>query len=265
MKGRLIYTPWDAEKNHWFISQMQKEGERRGCALSLSLATEDKPESLPPDADFIINRSRFASISETAEQRHIPSINNALTIRTANDKWESYLLFRQLHLPCMDTFLPGQEPPYPFVVKSRSGHGGSEVLLVHDREEYETAKAALSGKPFLLQPLCDEPGVDVRVYVMGDSIMAAVQRTSRHDFRSNYSLGGSVALFEPTKEMLPAIHTLQAALDSDYIGIDFIRHRGQWVLNEVEDAAGARMLYSLTDIPFIPLYFDQIERKLKKG
>ena len=46
---------------------------------------------------------------------------------------------------------------------------------------------------FVAQSLCDEPGVDMRVYVLGGEVLAAVRRTSRSDFRSNFKLGGDVA------------------------------------------------------------------------
>lgn len=261
----MIYTPSDAEKNAWFIGRMQQEGAKRGHALHLYLAADP---SCRPDfsgMDFCLNRSRFSSISACAQTQGCVSINNEKTIRIANDKWATYELLRHLSLPCMDTFLPRNEPNYPFVVKSLSGHGGSEVFLAESPEAYESIKNQLQKKPYLLQALCSETGVDVRAYVMGEQLMAAVKRTSDTDFRSNYSLGGQVALFEPTKEQMHCIRRLQNALGSDYIGIDFILHQGQWVVNEIEDAAGARMLYSLTDIDFISLYWDQIEKRLKEG
>ena len=72
-------------------------------------------------------------------------------------------------------------------------------------------------------------------------------------------------LFTLDKEQQQAIHLLQKALKSDYIGVDFIRHQGRWQVNEIEDAAGARMLYQLTDIDFIHLFWQQIEHKLKEA
>lgn len=263
MRGLMLYSFSDAEKNRWFIQQMQQEGARRGHLLSLYLVDQAWGERDFSACDFCINRSRMACASLEAEKMGKISINNERTIRTANDKWETYGLLKHLGLPCMDTFLPGDEPEYPFVVKSRAGHGGSEVFLVRSDEEYRAVQEMLGDNPFILQAFCDEPGVDVRAYVMGRNVMAAVKRTSDTDFRSNYSLGGRVELFRLNREQQKAVRRLQKALDSDYIGIDFIRHQGQWVVNEIEDAAGARMLYRLTDVDFIGLYWDQIEKRLE--
>lgn len=263
MRGLMLYTFSDAEKNRWFIRQMQQEGARRGHLLSLYLVDKQWGERNFSTCDFCINRSRMASISREAEDLGKISINNEKTIRIANDKWRTYQLLKKLELPCMETYLPGNEPEYPFVVKSRGGHGGSEVYLVKNDEEYRAVKEKLGNVPYILQVFCDEPGVDVRAYVMGDQVMAAVKRTSDSDFRSNFSLGGRVEQFTLNREQQKAVSRLQKALDSDYIGIDFIRHGGQWVVNEIEDAAGARMLYSLTDVDFISQYWDQIEKRLE--
>ncbi|MBR2054607.1 MAG: ATP-grasp domain-containing protein [Clostridia bacterium] len=264
MRGLMLYTFSDAEKNRWFIRQMQQEGARRGHLLSLYLVDQTWGERDFSACDFCINRSRMARISREAEALGKISINNAKTIRIANDKWLTYQLLKKLELPCMDTFLPGEEPAYPFVAKSRAGHGGNEVFLVKNDEEYAAVQEKLADTPYILQAFCDEPGVDVRAYVMGDQVMAAVKRTSKTDFRSNFSLGGQAGLFALTQEQQRAVRKLQKVLNSDYIGIDFIRHREQWVVNEIEDAAGARMLYSLTDVDFIGRYWDQIEKRLEE-
>lgn len=263
MNGILIYTPEDAAKNTWFIQQMQQEGARRGHMIHLWVTNPGKPLPMDVPIDFCINRSRNAGFSRALEEMGVPCINPSETIRIANDKWETFLLLRKLSLPCMDTFLPENPPSFPFVVKSLAGHGGSQVFLVHNEKEYAAVQAQLQTLPYLLQPLCDEPGVDVRAYCMGEKVIAAVKRTSAADFRSNFSLGGQVALFTPEPCQLDCIRALQKALQWDYVGVDFIRHNGQWVVNEIEDAAGARMLYRLADIPFIPLFWDQIETHLR--
>lgn len=259
----MFYTFSDAEKNAWFIRRMKEEGARRGHLLSLYLVDKNWGERDFSACDFCINRSRISSLSKEAEQQGKISINNEKTVRIANDKWKTYRMLNKLGLPCMDTFLPGEEPPFPFVVKSRDGHGGSEVFLVRDAKEYGRIKWQLGRTPYILQSFCDEPGVDVRAYVMGGQVMAAVKRTSNTDFRSNFSLGGQMELFSLEKEQCRAVRMVQKALGSDYIGVDFIRHQGQWVVNEVEDAAGARMLCSLTDVDIIGQYWDQIEIRLE--
>ena len=59
------------------------------------------------------------------------------------------------------------------------------------------------------------------------------------------------------------------SIAADYIGVDFIKDHGKWIVNEVEDAAGARMLYSLTDLDIAEMYMSHIceksSQKLQNG
>ena len=96
---------------------------------------------------------------------------------------------------------------------------------------------------------------------MGGRVIASVLRTSKTDFRSNFSLGGEAALVEAPPEVLNMALKLSDYLLADYIGVDFIKDHGKWIVNEVEDAAGARMLYSLTDLDAADMYMCHICEK----
>ena len=104
----------------------------------------------------------------------------------------------------------------------------------------------------------------MRVYVLGAEILAAVKRTSDTDFRSNFSLGGKAQITEVPDEVKEIIYRVAGDLECDFVGIDFIRHEGEWVLNEIEDVVGTRMLYSLTDIDAARVYMEYIINKMKK-
>ena len=45
------------------------------------------------------------------------------------------------------------------------------------------------------QAVADTPGQDLRVWLLGGEIYAACLRRSATDFRSNYCLGGSAAVY----------------------------------------------------------------------
>jgi glutathione synthase/RimK-type ligase-like ATP-grasp enzyme len=100
---------------------------------------------------------------------------------------------------------------------------------------------------------------------MGDKILAPIRRESKCDFRSNFSLGGNVTIGIVDDEILNIISKLRHALGFDFVGIDFIRHNKEWILNEIEDVVGTRMLYSITDIDAANEYIKYILEKLKIG
>ena len=153
-------------------------------------------------------------------------------------------------------------PEYPYVVKSRNGHGGSEVFRIDKKNTLENI--SLTNKSgYIAQRFVSTPGVDVRVYVLGGKPVAAVKRTSTEDFRSNFSLGGQVELFLPTDEQLAIIDKLQDFLATDYVGIDFMMHNGHWILNEIEDAVGSKMLYSLCNYDIAESFIDYIANDIR--
>ena len=58
--------------------------------------------------------------------------------------------------------------------------------------------------------------------------------------------------------------TLQKALNSNYIGIDFLpRPDGKWLLNEIEDPVGARSFYNLYDEDLPTILMDYFVQELE--
>ena len=99
------------------------------------------------------------------------------------------------------------------------------------------------------------------MYAVGGQIVAAVKRTSASDFRSNFSLGGQVECVQPTLQQKEIVDKLYQELSFDFIGIDFLPTQKGFVLNELEDAAGTRMLYACTDIDVVPIFVEHIAKK----
>lgn len=268
MKGLLFYDTVGARRNAWFIDRMVTVAKNCGCEL-LPVVTDDLAEALKAcyeKPDFCIVRTISPSLTEELEGLGIRVFNNSTTSKAANDKWQTYLMAKRLNIPVIKTvsLKDGEvETSFPRVIKSVDGHGGSEVFLAHNAEECKEILSLHPNKHFISQELSSEPGVDMRVYVMGESVIAATKRTSKSDFRSNFSLGGNAELDTPTEDMLRVIEAIKNELNFDFVGIDFIRHNGKWILNEIEDVVGTRMIYSLTDIDAAEIYIKYILDQLK--
>lgn len=263
MKGWLVYDGAGAKRNAWFIEKLQQEFSLLGHQLSLRIAGDGMPFDRP---NFVIVRTIDPKINAFFEEKGIPVFNNARTASIACDKWQTYLFCKEHDLPVMETkLMDGSQPfDFPFVLKSRDGHGGSEVYLVREEKEWEEKKKTLEWSRFIAQPLCDETGKDMRVYLLGGDVLAAMLRTSSTDFRSNFSLGGRAEKCRPTNKQLQILKTVKQALAPDFCGVDFIRQKGEWVLNEIEDAVGTRMLYKHTDIDAARAYARHISYQLSR-
>ena len=249
-RGLLVYQSEDLRRNRWFAETLCRYAEPEG--LSLRLCLSENAFSEAKSADFVINRSRNHFLSEYCEETlGIPVFNSGAVTRITNDKYRTHCFLRAAGLPTAGTWLVSEgEPlpvlPLPLVAKPADGHGGQGVTWLAD-EAALLRYAAKAKRPFLLQ----EPmvtGWDLRLYVLNGECYAAVLRTSAADFRSNFSLGGNAAVITPDREAKALLHRVQQILPLDFAGVDLLRHPdGGYVIGEIEDAVGCRMLYALTD------------------
>ena len=247
MHGWLIYDKEGAQRNAWFIRRLQQECAAHGLSLELHVCEKDETfeRELP---SFAIVRTVYPQLNARLEEKGVRVFNNAKTSALANDKWQTYAFCQAERIPVLDTF--PQAECFPVVVKTVNGHGGKEVFWAQDEREYEkiVENFRLQNKRFIAQTPCDIVGKDMRVYAVGGKIVAAVMRTSQTDFRSNFSLGGKVELAQADESQRRIVAQLYERLHFDFVGIDFLPSGNGWVLNEIEDAAGARMLYGCSDI-----------------
>ena len=259
MRLIMLYHRADAEKNTGFIELFRRECGRYSLAFSVFM-TEDVTEeylcSFPPDTLFI-NRSREWKLAETLEQHGFRVCNNSTVARLGNDKAAAAAQFKEWGIPIMESY---DSPPahYPYVMKSTDGHGGSEVFLIRNEDDLKEKQALLSGRRVLFQEFCDSPGRDLRLYIVQNRIVAAMLRESRDDFRSNYSLGGTARPVTPDKKERALAERILSHISLDFAAIDLIMHRGVPVFNELEDAAGSRMLYRYSDVDIVALFMAQL-------
>lgn len=295
--GWILYTEKESVRNEAFIGLCFQACRRYGISAELAVYEEKTPWSQEKEQAlraqamrrrpcFALNRTRDFYLAFLLEEMGIAVYNSSKLCRLGNDKAAAYEFMRRRGIPVMPTFyyagaamrekagnaflqrLPEPETAellsepqaYPVVIKAAQGHGGTEVFLVENARQWRKWELAHKGddRRYLFQEMCSEPGKDVRVYVVGNRIAAAVLRTSETDFRSNYSLGGHVSAYELQAAEQALVEKILSELQIGYAGIDLIFHNGKPVLNEIEDMAGARMLYEATDIDLADVYIRYI-------
>ena len=262
VKGILVYTSADAEYNKWFIDHIIEEGRKRNLDIRLVLSDKeevsdideisDREEVPDNDIDFAIVRNRDSKLCKRLEENNIRCFNSSYVVNIGNDKWEMYKDFNSAGIPVMYT--QKTKLPYPFVMKPVNGHGGENVYLIKNADEYESVISNIPDDrqgDLIYQVIATEKGRDIRVYVVGGTILTAMERIAvdtEKDFRSNYSLNGNAKEHALTDEELKLAAKVADHIKADFVGIDLIYNNGRPVVNEIEDAVGTRMLYSLTDI-----------------
>lgn len=270
-QGFIVYDAEGAERNAAFIGWLTEALEKYGAKARLVLTQKtDLSELIREEPDFVIMRAMRPDWSEAFEMEGIRVFNPASVSRICNHKGKTYNFMKIVGVPILKTWnslnrWKAEPGVFPAVVKPAMGHGGIGVAKVSNEEELEAAVEQMAGYPggdYVIQEMASEPGKDLRVYIMGDRIVAAMLRSSDKDFRSNFCLGGGAARYEMSGEEETQVRHIMELLPFDYVGIDFLFHEGGLVFNEIEDAVGARMLYTYTDIDIADEYAAYICRHM---
>ncbi|WP_339233109.1 hypothetical protein [Oceanobacillus sp. FSL W7-1281] len=281
MNGWLIYTKADSIRNKsyidWFIDEAKKQSIHLTLLVreDLSIGIDQNKQVIYANgeeicADFAVVRTMEPLLNKQLELMGITVFNHSIISETFNHKAYGYLAIRQLGIPVPETyFFPGKmDPPslpfdFPFVAKTANGKGGKQVAMLHSQKEWEAYRQSLTEDYVLQSSQHIQPGKDLRVFVIGTRIIAAVLRENSNDFRANYSLGGTASLYTLNETEKNIVQTIINAYDFGLAGIDFMfTENGEFVFNEIEDAVGSRTLSKLSDINILEEYVTYIKEKM---
>lgn len=258
MKLWLIYDRKEALRNGRYINFYFEKSALRGVDTELVILEDGIDFSRLPDAAVV--RVMSPELSESLERAGVRVYNNSFLSRIANDKAETlrYLSAHNIEVPetflVTDSFAP---PFYPIILKPAGGKGGRDVCMIKNFEEYSSYRARVREKCIAQRPVSDL-GKDLRVYVVGNKIFAAMLRRSENDFRSNFCLGGRAEPYRLSDAEREKAEKIISLFDIGCAGIDFMFDKGKAVFSEIEDVVGARMLYIHTDLDIVGEYLDFI-------
>jgi len=179
-------------------------------------------------------------------------LNESVAITRARDKLRSLqLLARQgidlpitgiAHSPDDTSDLIEMVGGAPLVVKLVEGTQGIGVVLAETRQAAESVIDAFRGlnAHILVQEYIQEAkGRDIRCLVVGDEVVAAIERQAKEgDFRSNLHRGGVARVVEITAREREIALLAAQTLGLDVAGVDILRaDRGPLVM-EVNASPG---------------------------
>ncbi|WP_047984046.1 ATP-grasp domain-containing protein [Ornithinibacillus californiensis] len=278
IKGWLIYSELDSIENkayiEWFITEAKKQLIDLQLVLREKLTIgvmnnkhycllEGQQVELP---NFAVVRTVESILNRQLEHLGIQVFNSSHLSEVANHKAKTYFEVAKLGIPMMDTIfvkshnLTDHTPmPYPFVIKEATGRGGRQVFFIRNQKEWESFYHDVKPSDYVIQSTEVKLGKDLRVFVVGKEIIAAVLRESNTDFRANYKLGGSATLYSLSREEKALIDKIIHHFNFGMVGIDFlIGHNGELIFNEIEDIVGSRTLSAVSDINLLEKYVGYI-------
>jgi ribosomal protein S6--L-glutamate ligase len=137
------------------------------------------------------------------------------------------------------------------VVKPLFGSEGRGMVRVSDPEmAWRTFRTLERTQCVLyLQRFIPHPGWDLRLFVLGQRIVAAMQRHARGDWRTNVAQGGSARPVVPAAGEIELALRAAAAVDAPMAGVDLLcGPEGEWYVLEVNAVPGWRALAPVTGV-----------------
>lgn len=272
MKAAIISQGSISSK--WTIKALSKYFDEVGdinikdLAISLAKGVEIYYKGKPMqhyDCIYAKGSFRYAdllrSITTVLEKKcFMPIAPSAFTI--GHDKLLTALTIQQLKVPSPLTYFFAstisakeflKNLPFPIMMKFPKGTHGKGVVYAESYESAVTVLDALTAlkQPFLIQEYIETGGCDIRAIVVGDKVVAAMQRKSGElDKRANIHAGGKgekIELDDYTKKL--AVNTAKSV--GAYIcAVDILQSaRGPLVI-EINLSPGLQGItkYAKTDV-----------------
>lgn len=282
MNGWLIYDKNQAKLNESYIEWFIDEAKRQHIHLKLILreqlqiaikenkyriTVDDKNYPLP---DFVVMRTIDSTLHTYFDQLNIRTFNSRFVAEICNNKALTHLHVHALNVPMVDTCFVKRtafpdEPPfsYPVVVKDAYGRSGKDVYFVQNKRKWQKVPELIKSDNILVQRTNVQLGKDVRVFVIGNEIIASVLRHNEDDFRANYGLGGNAYIYHLSFAERKMIQKIVDYFRFDLVGIDFlISETGELMFNEIEDVVGSRILSKATNINLLEKYITYIKQSM---
>ena len=157
----------------------------------------------------------------------------------------------------------------PVVIKLLEGTQGVGVVLAETKKAAASVIEAFRGLKanFMVQEFIAEAGgADIRCFVIGDKVVAAMQRRGKEgDFRSNLHRGGTASLIKITPEERSTAVRSAKVMGLNVAGVDLLRSNHGPVVMEVNSSPGLEGIETATGKDVASMIIEFVEKNAKQG
>lgn len=168
----------------------------------------------------------------------------------ASDKLLTQLDIQKHKIPMPSTYLAAtpeaakgilKKIHYPIVMKFPQGTHGKGVMFA---DSYSSASSMLDAlaalkQPFLIQEYIETEGEDIRAFVVGSKVVAAMKRrASIGEKRANIHSGGSAEAYELDADGKKIAVEAAKAIGAEICGVDMLEHVKGYAVLEVNVSPG---------------------------
>lgn len=264
-----------SEKFEEIYGWLLEAAERKGCALrkigndqlvSILQAGSGKTNwRVRPD--FVLFWDKDVRLARLLEAEGFRVFNSADAIEACDDKALTFIKLKNTDIKMPKTFCAPMtfdkeykdytfvlqvegSLGYPFVIKENKGSFGEQVYLVKNYYEAVEKIKSIGHCEFIMQEFIESSkGRDVRIHVVGDKIVTAMERINDNDFRANITNGGKMKKYEPTDAQCEMALKVCRELQLDFAGVDIMFGKdGEPILCEVNSNAHFKNIFDCTGV-----------------
>ena len=227
-------------------------------------------KSLDEEFDLAFERSVSTSQGLNTiryfESFDVLSVNPSVVIDRCSDKIQTSLLLQRKNISQPDVYIAHsadgalqaiESLGYPVVLKPVVGSWGRLLARINDRDaaealiEHKTTLGSYQHSSFYIQDLVEKGGRDIRSFVIGDQVVAAIYRSSDH-WITNTSKGGVATNCPVTSEIeemsIRAAHAVNTEDAPTILAIDLFESEGEILVNEVNSTMEFRNSIKTTGV-----------------
>lgn len=225
------------------------------------------PLEAPPDlpevvVDRSVSHTRAVYAAWCFSHYGVPTVNAPPVLELAGDKIRTSLRLAEAGVATPRTVValsPEAAPAalekvgYPAVLKPAVGSWGRLLAKVGSEEEalqiieHKSALGAPLHSVFYVQEYVPKPKRDLRAFVVGDEVLAAMWRYS-DDWRTNAARGGEVAAAPLTEELVDLSRRAARAVGGGVLAVDLMESPQGLVVHEVNPTPEFKALAGATGV-----------------
>jgi [lysine-biosynthesis-protein LysW]--L-2-aminoadipate ligase len=233
--------------------------------LSFELTALNRPQPRPLDLvlDRCMAHGRAAVALQIFTAMGVPCVNSMRASNIADDKIATTLALAQAGVPTIRTSAAfdidsalrvlDEEIGYPAVLKPVTGSWGRLLAKVNSPEsaravlEHKRALGSFHHGVFYLQEYIEKPGRDLRIFVVGDEVIAGSYRTAEH-WVTNVARGAVSRPCPITPDIRDISLRATKALGLEIAGVDLVETKDGLQVIEVNTGAEFKGLIQTTSI-----------------
>ncbi len=242
---------------------------------SLTIGGKDDCEKV----DFVLFWDKDVTLCRLLEEMGMKVFNSSAAIAACDNKGVTHAILDKVVKMPKTVIAPlsfnredmtdivksaGEKLGFPMIVKESYGSFGFGVYKANDLYDAVEIANTISPNQMIFQEYIEfSKGRDVRLNVVGDKVVAAMERYNDEDFRANVTNGGKMKPYKPNKAECAMAVKACKALGLDFGGVDLLFGKEGPLLCEVNSNAHIKNILDCTGINVADEIFRYIKEKIK--